>query len=370
MPHRAAKPLGLVLVPLFLLLPAMAFANVCNHCHNVHGHDVRVHHGGVARCSMCHTMHNSQDGQVVDTGNPAGTPDLLIRSTATDVCLTCHAGHVGNVFGTDPLNPPNEIGAGNFAFLLEDNLNDRANGGLNPISGDAAGHNIVSPALGVQPDATLLTAPGGTYPSNALSCTSCHDPHGNAGFRMLYGEDQDVQGGLYHFTRPTPEAEGLSIYHGRETDSKHNAYKSGMGEWCGNCHEAFLEDHPGMKHVTQAPLGVEVAAIYNAYDGTDSPMGGSPSVAYLAAVPFEDPAATLRTTAGPSASSTMMCLSCHRAHASSAPDAGRWDFGVTFLNEDGAVSGSYPLPNPYGSDSQRSLCNKCHVKDLGDAPAP
>ena len=63
-----------------------------------------------------------------------------------------------------------------------------------------------------------------------------------------------------------------------------------------------------------------------------------------------------------------MCLSCHRAHASSAPAAGRWDFNVTFLHEDGAESGSWTIPDPYGDLSQRSLCNKCHKKDEFDAP--
>jgi hypothetical protein len=62
-----------------------------------------------------------------------------------------------------------------------------------------------------------------------------------------------------------------------------------------------------------------------------------------------------------------MCLTCHRAHASSAADAGRWDFQVTLLHEDGAESGSYQIPDPYASTNQRSLCNKCHNKDEFDA---
>ncbi len=31
----------------------------------------------------------------------------------------------------------------------------------------------------------------------------------------------------------------------------------------------------------------------------------------------------------------VLCLTCHRAHATSSPDAGRWDFNVTLLFEDG-----------------------------------
>ena len=99
---------------------------------------------------------------------------------------------------------------------------------------------------------------------------------------------------------------------------------------------------------------------YNEYNGTADPGGGSPAAAYLAAVPFEDLSVTTSFTTGPKASSKVMCLSCHRAHASSAPHAGRWDFNVTKLSEDGVVSGSYALPNPYLDPNQGPLCEKCH----------
>lgn len=35
--------------------------------------------------------------------------------------------------------------------------------------------------------------------------------------------------------------------------------------------------------------------------------------------------------------------------------------------QDGVESGSFPIPNPYSNPAQRSLCNKCHVKDDNDA---
>ena len=79
---------------------------------------------------------------------------------------------------------------------------------------------------------------------------------------------------------------------------------------------------------------------------------------------------TISSTQGPTAASQVMCLTCHRAHATSAMDAGRWDFNVTFLHEDGVESGSYALPDPYADVDQRSLCNKCHIKDGRSQPAP
>ena len=38
---------------------------------------VAFHDGGVAHCNGCHTMHNSQDGTLVDPNNPNGNAWLL-----------------------------------------------------------------------------------------------------------------------------------------------------------------------------------------------------------------------------------------------------------------------------------------------------
>jgi hypothetical protein len=71
------------------------------------------HRSGVAACDMCHTMHNSQDGLLVDPDSPNGNPWLLRDATPSDVCLSCHAGFISETLGDDPLNPPDEVGAGN-----------------------------------------------------------------------------------------------------------------------------------------------------------------------------------------------------------------------------------------------------------------
>lgn len=309
-------------------------------------------------------MHNSQDGQLVDPDSPDGNPWLMVQSVPSDVCLSCHATRLGAVFGNDPLNPPNELGGGNFTFLLEDNLNDGHAGATRPISGDAAGHNIISVDKGVAADATLTTAPGGTFPAGVLSCTSCHDPHGNDGFRLLYGAGP-IQAGSYNFTAPAPEADDIGLG-GKEGPENHTAYKKGMSAWCANCHGDFHAINGNLRHPAGKALGGTIATAYNLYNGTEDPTGGTQATAYLPEVPFEDATVTTDSTAGPSANSRVACISCHRAHATSAPDAGRWDFNVTLLVEDGVESSAYAIPDPYNSINQRSLCNKCHVKDLGD----
>jgi hypothetical protein len=327
------------------------------------------HDGGVAHCNGCHTMHNSQDGTLVDPDSPNGNAWLLVDSSPSDLCIACHD-HIEVTLGTDPLAPPALKGAGNFVYLTEDNLNDGHGGATNPISGDAAGHNLNAPGHGLAPDATLMSSPGGTFPSGVMGCTSCHDPHGSEEFRFLYGAGSVVQGGVATFTNAAPAAEGLSMFFGAESQTSHTAYQGGMSAWCGNCHGDFHNNNTQLVHPSGQTLGGGVSTTYNLYNGTVDQLGGVQATAYLADVPFEDAANTTSSTAGPTAASQVSCITCHRAHATSAPDAGRWDFSVTLLDEDGLESGSYAIPNPYANASQRSLCNKCHRKDFGDHIAP
>ncbi len=349
-------------------------------CFVLAGSALGFHDAGVAHCNGCHTMHNSEDGTLVDPDSPNGNAWLLKDATPSDVCLSCHGGGLGAVFGTDPMAPPRELGGGNFVFLLEDNLNDGHGGGdtlagggwADAIPGDAAGHNLVAPSRGVGADGTLTAAPGGAFPASQLGCSSCHDPHGNTNFRLLYGAGQVVQDGLATFANAAPTAAGgPSLFFGAgESNASHTAYQAGMSDWCGNCHGDFHNNNTKLIHESGTTLGGSVAGNYNLYNGTHDQTGGAQATAYLASVPFEDAANTANGTAGPSASSTVMCLTCHRAHATSAPNAGRWDFSVTLLDEDGLESGSYAIPNPYANPNQRSLCNKCHVKDAFDHVTP
>ncbi|MCP3956669.1 MAG: hypothetical protein GY719_02335 [bacterium] len=329
------------------------------------------HDEGVADCAGCHTMHNSQDGALVDPDSPNGNPWLLVDASPSDTCLNCHGTRLGAVFAVDPLTPAPEKGGGNFIFLTEDNINDGHGGATNPIVGDAAGHNLDAPGHGLAPDATLTSAPGGSFPASQLGCTSCHDPHGTDAFRLLYGAGRQVQDGVATFLNPAPVAEGLSIFFGTESDSSHTAYQGGMSAWCGNCHGDFHDEAGGrLEHPSGSTLGGSIATAYNLYNGTIDQTGGVAATAYLAQVPFEDAANTTGSTAGPTAGSTVMCLTCHRAHASSAPDAGRWDFAVTFMFEDGDESGSFDMSSllvgNYANQNQRSLCNKCHNQDEFD----
>lgn len=352
------------------------------------------HDGGVAECAGCHTMHNSQDGVPVDGANPGGNEFLLTAATPSDACLRCHAGYGQFRDGTG-YGP-----GGDFYWVTKDF--SWLGHSPTPVvsSGDSHGHNVISTTAGIVQDATLTAAPGGTFDSQYLRCTSCHDPHGNQNFRLLYGtaEGPRHNGSRYSFTAEAPVAIGNSrktyTSDGEERSDHHTVYISGMSEWCANCH---IDMHSGNNtnfiHPTGENLGSTIAANYNAYVSTDDLTGGSAATSYLGLVPFEDvqydpttdPSTILPAyfTAGPDGQDQVMCLTCHRSHASAFGDIARWDMSETFLIDSHPNAGDIAplqadIDNAYYNydvvqgtvltQNQRSLCNKCHVKDLGDAP--
>ena len=355
---------------------AFAFALLCTS-----GPALAFHDGGVAECAGCHTMHNSQDGALVDTANPNGNAYLLNNGNATDTCLQCHAGY-GQFADGAGFGP-----GGDFAWVTK-TFTWSAHGHTSTSEGDSHGHNVISPAYGIAQDATLTTAPGGDFQAQYLRCTSCHDPHGNQNFRLLYsnGTGPVYNGGNYAFSAPAPVALGNSrntlTDAGKETDLHHTVYKSGMSDWCANCHTNFHSDNTTNFVHPIGELGSTVAATYNAYVSSDNLTGGTAATAYMGLVPFEAVNADLglvdpgNYSQGPTGVDEVMCLSCHRAHASAFGDAARWDMAETFLVD------SHPADTDIGfvqSDvdnkyyeytfvtNQRSLCNKCHAKDFGDS---
>jgi hypothetical protein len=330
-------------------------------------------------------MHNSQGGVGMNDGLAVGQgySSLLLFADATSVCLDCHDGGGSyHIWSADP-DAPNVAtanrGGGDFVFLQETNINDGHGGAGNPILGHAAGHSVVSTMKMTIADPVLGTSPGGGYDADDLGCTSCHDPHGTGSFRILYQDGQAVPGAVY---TATIDADGISLFAGGgtpETNGNHNAYRSGYSEWCATCHGDFHAKWGtgALIHPSGQTLGTDIAAKYNAYMGStdcaaNPPAGVDPcgsgdgSAAYLAAVPFEDAANTTSYVGAANDTSKVACMTCHRAHATSAPDAGRWDFNITGLEEDGHESTSYKIPNPYADTSQRSLCNKCHTQDEFD----
>ncbi|RJR15258.1 MAG: cytochrome C [Nitrospiraceae bacterium] len=369
------------------------------------------HEGGIGYCEGCHDMHSQKQGRSLrtdDDGNPGSAVFMLKGSDPSSTCLTCHAeeGAFYNVFSSDG----SQYTPGGDFYWLKKTFTSIVNGKVYISDSHSHGHNIVAGDYGLMEDRISSSAPGGTYASSAMGCISCHNPHGTitgnaansrpisgsgsygkpapqgtitGNYRLLGG--QGYNGGSMSngvsFAYPAPVAVANAL-NWTETDSNHPAYGSGMSEWCANCHNDMLA--AGRKHPagSNARLSPAVITNYNSYKKTGDSRGMQ-AISYLSLVPFE-----LGTTdtsllnpsssAGPDTSgkASVMCLTCHRAHASAFPLIGRWDFSATFISDshpgsgDAGVSGKDVLNSYYGRDMaahfglyQRSLCNKCHVQD-------
>ncbi|MCL7487986.1 MAG: hypothetical protein M8357_07430 [Desulfobulbaceae bacterium] len=363
------------------------------------------HGGGVAHCDGCHSMHNSPENPISGTPNEA----LMKGSDASSTCLNCHAGSGGyHISSTDGSNLN---GGGDFGWLV--NEYTVAGRVTTTHAGDNAGHNIVATDFGMAADATLTAAPGGTYDATLLGCTSCHDAHGQVldgtaggslpvgasgsysadapagtikgNYRLLgdslYEAGHNINDG-FAFTNGAPVALS-NHYNGYQV-----RYGSGMSEWCANCHTDYLVTDPDSmlgKHPTAVLLSKDGYDVnYNSYVATGD-FTGTAATAFDPLVPFETGSADQATlvtagvtsTAGADAASQVMCLSCHRAHASAFNNMGRWDFETEFLAHSSSINSTdisatgvayygdgvaVDVVAKYG-EAQRSLCNKCHVQD-------
>ncbi|MDH3329036.1 MAG: hypothetical protein OEM01_07355, partial [Desulfobulbaceae bacterium] len=152
-------------------------------------------------------------------------------------------------------------------------------------------------------------------------------------------------------------------------------------EWCSNCHPQYGVDNDGNKHPAGNAEGLDgYATNYNHYIATGNWDPDPDAAHYDDLVPFEtgdtkgdltldDPTAT--------ASSNVMCVTCHRAHASPWDNITRWNTSNTLMVEefeagtlDAALKAvafykngvAVDMLTEYG-EFQRSLCNKCHVQD-------
>lgn len=292
--------------------------------------------GGV--CSNCHTMHNSQDGADVVVGGPN---NVLLKSSTE--CLGCHTGAgvpgaplVDKAVGT-------MLSGGSFA----DSVVGTSESKTHNVSDLAAGtFNAGDPDLN---QATLNKAPGGVTLTSQLKCggtNGCHGSHdakvtstdGLKGFhhapKTTYkflqiatgntGAGTDVIG----LTSTTYEATG-------GTAADHNVYgagATGISMFCNNCHDKFHgtaadesggSASPWKRHPTDFTLTAAMASATISYSTTPFAFT-SGDIAGMS---------TTTTTGYTATLGQVMCLSCHRAHASQYDDMLRFDY--TTMNAGG-----------------------------------
>ncbi|ACG74393.1 cytochrome c family protein [Anaeromyxobacter sp. K] len=306
------------------------------------------------------------------------------------------------------------------------------------------GHSVLAAAYAGMTSDSRAAAPAGdvagVYDGAAFSCISCHDPHSkarmsadgtiiNTGLPIAESGSYPVGGalpagtamGAYRLlagvgyqpksspTQPAfavnpPVAVAPSSYNANEAATFNAAtrggqvvvaYGNGMSEWCATCHPGMHNNTNTSGSIFKHPAGdtatmsATVAGNYNSYVKSGDLTGTN---AYDAIVPFEQHTdrATLETKAvgvagtpainAVAGTSGVMCLSCHRAHASPYEFALRWA-DKEFIIENGEYygfeaaargewrtsaiiqAGHQNRPATAYATFQKSLCNKCHAKD-------
>lgn len=370
----------------------------CMECHKGTNTTRKFHTGAQTECTECHM----------------GKGPALKGSDASSTCLLCHEAPAGtrkptgHYVATNTMDlrsglPPSQLTPGGDFGWLKKSYSWGGTREYGSSPGERHGHNIVAADFGYVADSRMRSSSNGRYPSSELSCISCHDPHGRiakganaaGAYRMLGGKGyktSSVPGVI--FTADAPVAVSPRDYNRAEslTDTR-IAYGSGMSEWCGNCHSSGCD---GRKHPAGkcADCGRETISNYNAYVKSGD-INGKADTAFISLVPFEEgtDSKTILAphaqnngsyTRGPESGSNVMCLTCHRAHASGWNSMARWnmetDFIVYYGKYPGIDNGApaeqaqgrtaaetqwslYDRPSSRFAAAQRSLCNKCHTKD-------
>lgn len=332
-------------------------------------------------CANCHVMHASQLG----SATPASGPQLFLMK---DTCLGCHTG-TNSTDGSAPTIPyvytagvtdlNSSLAGGNFKFA-DDNVR--------------YGHNPQELTGGA--DATLLTPPGwktgfaangqvGTInngvPATKLSCAGlygCHGTHDSSGVNGAH--HANATGALTTATTVANSYRFLNGIKGFEADDyeynpgaatgNHNVY---LGEartgaeatadavsdthtisyFCAECHGIFHSGASSSEGLASAGTTFITDPWIRHPVDISMPTTGE-FAGYSAYVPTV-PVASISVadgalTVGNAADRIVMCLSCHRAHASPWNAALRWN----------------PASVTAGGGTSTTGCFACHAtKDDG-----
>jgi predicted CXXCH cytochrome family protein len=408
----------------------------CTGCHSMHNSvdgstDVNGH--TFAQGSSIYLLKGSDQGSTCLNchNQPDTAPSSYHISTA-------------NITPYDSTSPVEMTPGGDFAWLKK-TMSFLVRGNTTENEGLNNGHNIVATDYGYVSDTVRTTAPGSLYPADNLACSSCHDPHGryrrdatgaysttglpifNSGsynnskdpvagvaavgaYRILGGNGYQPKSlsGNFAFTSDPMDVVVASSYNRSEATAQTGiAYGNNVSEWCGNCHSSLLQsgyvsgaDHQRHPAGNASNLTPAIVANYNAYVSSGIMTNTTSAAAFSTLAPFQvnstdrsvlKPMAVTSTAYNnqnmPAAATTdsVMCLSCHRAHASGFSGMLRYnveggefmtiaDTGNNAIYDTSNGSGTglsqtqmqnayYGRPATVFGPYARAYCNKCHAKD-------
>lgn len=346
-------------------------------------------------CSNCHTMHNSQNGELVAPTPMVGFWISMDGATflqggfgfnaakgsllKTD-CVGCHssantAETILNFGGSKipivfniGVEPTTMLAGGNF-FWVAEGMEGTDNKGHNvDFSDETFGGDIAPWAPGesrgcgchsslINPEARDAQSPSPEW-AKPGGCQGCHVATfhhvDNGVYRFLKGhqnwdDPKDLSKGDYVVGIEDPDWEhnaGHNSYKGSSlgppaagTTLWNLAERQTVTAFCSACHGQF--HLPGWIEGSTDGMGGPGAGTWIRHPSdiaiptTGEYAGFNPVDNYSKEVPvgWDNPAAPTRETA------VVMCLSCHRAHGSPYPSSLRWDYRQTIANTTGAGAG-------------------------------
>lgn len=336
-------------------------------------------------CSKCHTMHNSFENAEVVTdsfGADTGPQEVLLNKAGS--CMGCHSGKTDVPANMEApfvfaLNDADAIyqgvtgvagttlAGGNFRFAL--------------IGTDAAdkmhhGHNVVSQtAMGLPEDTQVTVSPGsGGINASDLSCAGTNGCHGDksklgdfAGIRGFHHGGDVNKTGYRYLRSPDGSQEILGLpdadWEFTYASDDHNVYYGQDGvaaptqtisALCGRCHGDFHGSvntnsaSPWIRHPTDFDLARAAGTEYAGYGLVYDPLVPLANTDYSAVN-----TAVLTTSGAGDDSAIVMCLSCHRAHATPYQSILRWDY-------------TKMLATTADAADYNTGCFKCHGTKDGD----
>jgi predicted CXXCH cytochrome family protein len=266
------------------------------------------------KCASCHRTH---------TAPAAG----LLLTDVTDLCKTCHSSGTGAL--TDPwagwsypdfFNTFDMMGLRGGGFTTA--ALDTTAATITPTKTIPSLVNTVAPATsGHSYDRSLQTSWGGGTtglgPQIRVTCTSCHNPHGNGNYRILRPLAKGGAGTEVTISDATRKTY-ITFNYWNPQDTFAPEYITKVSTWCIQCHTR--------------------------YESNDASLNTG------------DPVYTFRHKSVDTTPGSPNCIQCHVAHGSNSSMAGTYSSQVP-------LPGGAPAP---AGDSRllrmdnRGICQMCH----------